>query len=152
MRSLKIKLLNIKNKLIVLTLTFIGFMASCGQSGSKYGPPPNIAEYGAPHAKFILRGRVFSENSNKQIPNIRILMESDTTYTDFEGKFTIDKIALPNDFKMKILIDDPDGKINGKFKPLEIEIDYKDVPLTGGDNHWDIGEAIKEINIKLSPE
>ena len=118
----------------------------------KYGTPKNIntpAEYGAPYARFIVKGTVLSEVNNKAIANIKILGASDTIFSDINGKFQIEKTAFPNDNKINLSFEDTDGRINEEFLSLDYEIDFKEVPFTGGDGSWNNGEALKEVNIHL---
>jgi putative lipoprotein (rSAM/lipoprotein system) len=141
-------------------LSSLGFLTSCFQPAPKYGAPPDIvkpdtivpAKYGVPQAKFILKGKVISEKNNKSIAHIMVRQDNDTVYTDNDGKFLIEKTTEPYDNQMKIILDDIDGKTNGSFKSLKMEINFKDTPFTGGTSEWDQGEALKEIDIKLKPK
>jgi putative lipoprotein (rSAM/lipoprotein system) len=155
MKQYRIKWLKIYNKFIVLMLSSLGFLTSCFQPAPKYGAPPDIvspAKYGTPQAKFILKGKVLSEKNNKSIAHIRVRQDNDTVYTDNDGKFIIEKTTEPYDNLMEIKLDDIDGKTNGAFKSLNMEVNFKDTPFAGGTSEWDQGEAIKEIDIKLKPK
>jgi putative lipoprotein (rSAM/lipoprotein system) len=155
MKTYKIKWLKTYNSFIVLMLSSLGFLTSCFQPAPKYGAPPDTispAKYGTPQAKFILKGKVLSEKNNKSIVHIRVRQDNDTVYTDNDGKFIIEKTTEPYDNQMKIILDDIDGKTNGAFKSLKMDVNFKDVPFVGGTDEWNQGEAIKEIDIKLKPK
>ncbi len=151
---MKIKILRKYNSLLVFLLSCMGFLGSCVNIGVKYGGPPAeygvlTAEYGVPHARFVLKGTVISEKKNKHIPNIKIIQGTDTVYSDMNGKFIVEKNAALYDNVINIKLQDDDGKTNGEFQTLNMDVDFKDVPFSGGSGSWDKGEAVKEMDIKL---
>jgi len=136
-------------------LSILGFLPSCDHTGAKYGPPPDIVKhniYDTIHARFIIKGTVLSEKENKVIPNIKVNQGTDSVFTDINGKFQIETMSFPNDNMQDITLQDIDGKANGEFQSLDVQVDFKDVPFSGGDGNLNKGEAVKEIDIMLKPK
>lgn len=139
---MKIKILKIYNSLICICLAIIGFTSSCN------GPD----EYGTPYAKFIIKGKVSSEETGQVIKGIQALVPSrDSIYTDDEGNFRLIIEDFPSDsttFKMEF--NDIDSEQDGLFQNADTSITFLNPKFSGGDDDWYKGETSKEINIKLT--
>ncbi len=149
MGSFKTKCMKCYNRFIVLLLTGLGFISACTQSSCKYGV---VAEYGAPQARFIVKGTVESEDSSKIIPHIKINLDNNTVYSGTDGKFQLEKTDSPENKILTISLQDIDGQANREFLPLDYMVDFNGVPFRGGDDEWNEGEAVKEVNVKLKPK
>jgi putative lipoprotein (rSAM/lipoprotein system) len=149
MITYKTKLLKLSNSLIILLLSALGFISACKHKSSKYGI---VAEYGAPQAKFIIKGTVESEDSSKIIPNIKISLDNNNVYSDINGKFQLEKTDSPENNAPIISLQDIDGPINREFLSQDYMVDFHGIPFTGGDGKWNKGEALKEVHIKLKPK
>jgi putative lipoprotein (rSAM/lipoprotein system) len=133
--------------LISALLSLLGF--SCGSC--------RYAEYGSPSATYKAKGIVVSEADDSPIKGIRTEFKrsynsTNAAYTDNEGFFSLES----KDFFGPILyvkLIDVDGEENGSFAEMEVEADYTNKPLTGGDGHWYEGEAEIDLGIiKMKPK
>ena len=147
MKKLKIHLLKRHNKLIGMMLSLLGFGAACTLPACEYGPP--AVEYGTPHATFIVKGEVKSETSSSAIPNIRVVMNYDTAYTDASGKYQVETSDFPDDQAYLVEFRDVDGTDNGSYQPLDSIVEFVDPEFTDGTGSWDAGKTEKEVNIKM---
>jgi putative lipoprotein (rSAM/lipoprotein system) len=138
------KYLHFVNALISGCLTLLGF--SC----NIVDPP---VEYGTPNAEFIVNGMVTSAETEAAIENIRVIMKSDTVYTDNDGNYEVtDKGAFPSDQTYSIQFQDLDNELNGSFDDIDTIVEFKNPEFSHGDGHWYEGKATKEFNVKLTPK
>lgn len=147
MKKIKAFLLKKSNSLISYLLTILGFGAVCTFNGCMYGDP--VVEYGTPVATFKVNGNVKSELTSNVIPNIRVVMGYDTTYTDEAGNYQISNEEFPENQSFLLEFNDIDGGSNGEFQPLDTIVEFIDPEFSGGTGSWDNGEAEKEVNVKL---
>jgi putative lipoprotein (rSAM/lipoprotein system) len=143
---MKLTILKRYNYLIAFLLSVLGVGGACTMGGCEYGTPAE--EYGVPSAKFTVRGIVSSEDSVK-IPNIRVVMMTDTGYTDINGAYAVETISFPDDQDFLIELDDIDGEQNGSFQSKDTLVSFVDPQFVSGDGNWYVGETFKEVNIKL---
>jgi putative lipoprotein (rSAM/lipoprotein system) len=155
MKIIKVKFLTGYNIVITALLAVLGFSTSCGPFGG--------TEYGVPHARFIIKGKVTSSANNKPVPNIKVrmdgdtasrsFMEADSAYTDSNGYYQVsDEYGFPDSHSYTIQFSDIDGSVNGDFQTIDSVIEFKDPVFTGGGRNWDSGETQKELNIILKPK
>ena len=146
MKTIQIKFLKTYNLMLAGLLALLGFASAC----ESIIPEP-IVEYGTPSAKFIVNGKIESEDSNTPIENIRVVMQGDTVMSDSEGKYQVtDKWGFPGDQTYKIEFRDIDGNLNGAYEDLDTNVEFKNPQYTGGDGKWYSGETATEFNIKLT--
>ncbi len=138
------------NKIITLILAIIGFATACKQIADEYGGPP--VEYGTPHAKFIVKGTILSEDSSKAISNIKVVMGHDSSLSDSQGKYLVSTDAFPISSSFLMKLRDIDKQTNREFQSLDTTIEFKDPEFTNGDGHWYNGETTKDLNIKMKPK
>jgi putative lipoprotein (rSAM/lipoprotein system) len=153
MKEIQTKFLKYSNAIIVGLLAILGF-TSCGDPKD---------EYGTPSATFIVKGKVTSIETLEAIKNIKVIVhgdtsdigyywDRDTSVTDNDGNYVIDKYGFPKDQKYLIQFQDIDSVLNGQFQDLDTIIEFKNPTFSGGDGDWYCGEATKEFNIKLIPK
>jgi putative lipoprotein (rSAM/lipoprotein system) len=146
---MKRKILIKSNILISFFLTLLGFGGACMLGGCEYGT--GWAEYGTPTATFIVKGNVSSEDNNK-IPNIKVVMEYDTVYTNADGTYQVSTGNFPEDQNILVEFTDVDGSENGQFQSTDTVVSFIDPKFINGDGSWFAGEATKELNIKLKED
>ena len=136
-------------KILAIIMTWLGF--SC-----KTEDNINIiaCEYGVPSATYKAKGVVVSQTNDAPIEGIRAVLKArkdfgiDTVYTDSKGVFNLKSREREFDFdKLYVELTDVDGDKNGSFNDMEVEADYSNATFTGGDKHWDRGEAEKDLGI-----
>ena len=132
------------NTLIPMLLSAIGFSTACD-------PTPGM-EYGVPHADFVVKGTIESFNDASPIPDIKVKMGYDSTYTDTEGKFSVENSGFPGDQTFQLEVTDVDGVANGEFNPVDTAIVFNDPEFTGGSGEWYEGKTEKEVIIKLKSD
>lgn len=142
MKKMKTSIFKRFNGIISFLLSVFGFGAACSSCSVRI-------EYGTPYATFKVNGNVKSEVTNKNIPNIRVVMRYDTTYTDASGNFQLSNTDFPMDQTFKLEFKDIDGETNGEYQPLDTIVEFIDPQFSGGKGSWDRGEIEKEVNIKL---
>ena len=137
------------NFLIAFLLSVLGVGEACSFTGcAMYGSPAE--EYGTPSARFKVHGTVTSEDSLK-IPNIRIVMETDTDYTGINGEFAVETVSFPLSQDFLIEFDDIDGAVNGAFQSKDTLVSFEDPQFVNGDGGWFEGETSKEVDVALKP-
>jgi putative lipoprotein (rSAM/lipoprotein system) len=144
---MKRTLLKKYNTLLSFLLSILGFGAACSLSGCEYGPL--VVEYGTPHATFKVNGTVRSEVTSDHLPGIRVVMGTDTAFTDEQGSYQVRAIDFPKDQAFLVDFKDIDGETNGEYEPLDTIVEFIDPEFTGGSGAWDQGETEKEVNVKL---
>ena len=112
-----------------------------------YGDP--VVVHGTPVATFKVNGDVKSESTSNVIPNIRVVMGYDTTYTDESGNYQISNEEFPENQTFLLEFKDIDGESNGEFQPLDTIVEFIDPEFSGGTGSWDNGETEKEVNVNL---
>ena len=133
------------NKLLKYLLAILGIGGACTFSGCLYGSP---VEYGSPHATYKVTGKVTSEQ-NIKIPNIQVIMEYDTSYTDNDGNYFVWAEEFPGDQDFNIKFIDVDGEANGIFQPKDTTVNFINPEFIDGDGAWYNGETSKEMNVRL---
>ncbi len=141
MRKLKKLLISRYNRIIAILLSLLGFTTACED---KYSP----AEYGTPFATFIVNGNVKDETTNDNISNIRVVLNTDTTFTDESGNFQLTYDDFPEDKTYIVEFKDTDGSENGEYDPLDSTIEFVDPEYSGGSG-WYSGETEQELNVTL---
>jgi hypothetical protein len=71
---------------------------------------------------FIVSGTVRAETSGDRISGIRVVMHRDTTFTDVNGEYQLNKANQPFDSLLPISFADVDGNANGSFKPHDTTV------------------------------
>ena len=142
------RILSLLNKLILITLTILGF--SCTED------QPD--EYGMPYADYKINGAVVSEETLERLQNIQVVMQdsemidihADTCYTDANGLY---EVKLKNWTSNKTYIFkciDVDGKVGGFYEPLDSTIRFENAEFENSNGNWDRGEVTKTILVKLA--
>ena len=141
---LKTIFLKISNIIIVSCLTILGFAVSCKKQPD---------EYGTPYAVFKVNGNVTNNQSNDKISGIRVIMNSDTSYTDSNGFYSVlDKWGFPSDQTYYIHFQDIDSITNGSFNNLDTAVHFINPTFSNGDGNWYSGETSKVFDVKLNPK
>ncbi len=144
---MKTRYLKAYNKLISYLLALLGVSIACSNGCAMYGTP---AEYGTPNATFKVLGKVTTEQSIA-IPNIKVVLDYDTAFTDNQGNYLVETINFPTNQTFSIQFKDIDSTLNGEFQQLDTVVEFTDPQFTGGTGNWNKGETEKEFNVKLKP-
>ncbi len=143
MKKAKNKFYKTSNVIIWGLMAFFGFASSCNKL-------PNFkTEYGTPHAKFIVNGKVAAIGTNTPIENIRVIMSRDTSFTDSQGKYQVSNTDFPANQTFQINFKDVDSTANGDYKSLDTTVEFVDPKFTDGDGHWNAGETSEEFDVEL---
>ncbi len=143
MNKVQINFLKAYSKLIAGLLTIMGYAMSCD----------SLDEYGTPSAKFIVNGNVSSLETNLPIKNIRVIMQTDTAFTDAAGNYQVaDKWGFPEDQSYAVRFQDIDLEANGSYHDLDTIVEFTDPKFTDGDGDWYSGETSKKLDVKLNPK
>lgn len=134
------------NYLIAFILSVLGVGYACSSSGCMYGSPAE--DYGVPTATFKVHGTVTSSDDVK-ISNIRVVMQSDTDYTDVNGVYEVETYDFAGNQHFLLKFEDIDGGANGQYQSKDSLFDFIDPHFINGDGHWYEGETSEEVNIKL---
>ena len=142
MKFLKTTFFKSTNVIISFLLFVLGFSTSCDLIGIR-------AEYGSPHADFIINGSVKASETNQAIPNIKVKASWDSVYTDQSGNYEINIQSFPEDQDIQLLFIDTDGEANGDFQQLDTIIQFKNINFDK-EGTWYYGEVEKEFNVTLN--
>ena len=117
-------------------------------------------EYGTPHAKFTIKGRVTNQQGDA-IPGILVIIERrgnplssrmdiynqlSNSSGEFAKKF---EYVWPEDQTFTLNLSDVDGEVNGLYKTKTESFVVLKSELKGGDKRWYAGEVEKNVVIKL---
>lgn len=147
MKKVKKSFLKTGNLIITSVLALLGF-TSCDA----------VMEYGTPHAKFIVNGKVVSSETQKPVGNILVTMRPDYSqgeqqvYTDKSGNYLIECTEFPIDQVFDIVFKDIDGAENEDLENLETTVEFKDPEFTGKKKNWYEGETRKTLDVQLNPK
>lgn len=135
---------------VVFALLGFSSVTFCDSNSSN----ERLDEYGTPVADYAVKGTVVDEDS-KPISGIRVVRDNiegkstdkDTTYTDANGKFSLDYMrtgGIGPDLKFE----DIDGEANGgEFATKElVGIDYRQ---TSERENWYMGKFDADVNVSL---
>lgn len=115
-----------KNKLIWMLLSLLGFASACSDKEKDEDQNGNLCMYGCPSVTFSVKGTVTNE-AGQPIPGIRVGIKDTypTLLTDDKGGFAFTKetaVFLPEPAVMQFT--DVDGAENGLYDPKEVEISF----------------------------
>ncbi len=152
MKIIKVRILTCYNVLITALMTLLGFATACERF-------PRM-EYGTPHATFITKGKIISNQDNNPISGIQVRMIADSNsravdsiISGSDGSYQVsDKFGFPVTHSYTMQFRDIDGAANGEFQNLDTVVEFKDPVFNGGDGKWYDGETQKEFNINLKPK
>jgi putative lipoprotein (rSAM/lipoprotein system) len=150
MENLKRKFLKATNQFLAICISLLGFSSFSLLSGCL--KPENQVDYGSPMAKFIVKGVVQSGDSNAAIPNVRVIMRYDTSYSDANGNYQVETSSNPSSQSFYIKFTDVDGANNREFIESDTLTEFTDPKFTGGSGSWNYGQTEKQFNIKLKPK
>lgn len=136
--------IKLENSLLILLMAFLGISTSCEKSNE------SPAEYGTPHANFIVNGKVVASSTNEAIKDIQVIMQRDTTYTNDKGEYSVKMEGFPNENTYILEIKDIDGEQNGSFEEKDITVDFSDEEFNNGDGKWYKGEKEKSVDVSLN--
>jgi putative lipoprotein (rSAM/lipoprotein system) len=117
-------------------------------------------EYGTPHAKYTVKGRVTNEQG-VAIPGIQVIIERSgnplSSRVDIanqtsgsSGEFAKSfEYVFPENQNFTLKFSDIDGPANGVYKAKTQSFVIPLSELKGGDKSWYSGEAVKEVVVKL---
>lgn len=135
------------NKVLVVLLGFLGFVAGCIRT--EYGSP--VDEYCCdPFADFILSGYVKSNETNQPIENIKITMDNVSTFSDSVGYYSLLTQGDPVNQNFDVKFEDVDGAENGNFNNLDTNINFPGNFVDGSDEYRGFEEI--NLNIQLDEE
>lgn len=126
------------------------------------------AEYGQPSADFKIVGEVKSQ-AGKPLKGIRVVVnprnsdpewaryESDTLYTDAEGKYSKDRLKYgwPDEFKDAVItFEDIDGAENGgEFEAVKLKSgEFSVKQVEKGSGHWYSGVYLITADASMNPK
>ncbi|HET6557713.1 MAG TPA: radical SAM-associated putative lipoprotein [Prolixibacteraceae bacterium] len=155
MVAIKRKFFQSVNSMIVFLISLLGFTVSCEVE----------AEYGTPHADFIIHGKITSVADSKPIPEIIVEMryvDEEASYqsglmaTGFShhttGSYDVSSRTNPDDQTFRLRFIDTDGPKNGEYETLDTTVVFQDPKFVKGDGSWYRGYVTKELDIKLKPK
>ena len=133
-------------------LTLLGF-STCDKTDIP-------AEYGTPHAKFTVSGKV-TDDQGQALSSIRVVIPQidnsviyakipDTLYTKSDGGFEYTFSGFPGDIRIYLKFED--ASLPPVFETDLAKVDFKYSELKGGDGRWYDGSAQKEVNVTLKPK
>lgn len=133
------KALQLSNQILAFLLTLLGFASDCYDGVI-------VDMYGAPFARYTVKGNVVSVKDNKPIGGIQIQVQSTvksgykssvgTIFTDTNG-FNIATIYELNVVQTTLSLSDIDGIKNGSFLPVDTLVTYVDPVFTGSKGGYD---------------
>jgi putative lipoprotein (rSAM/lipoprotein system) len=132
----------------------VGILSMLGFSGCNK-EEKNIEEYGSPYATFSFRGTV-TDKAKNPVKDIKVeigvngypVMEN-PLLTNALGHYSIQfQFSWHEDFQ--VIVSDIDGETNGSFRNDTIPVKVtKDDYYEQGEGNWDLGSALKEVDIVL---
>lgn len=151
---MKIRFLKLKNWLLMGAAGLLGVNLGCDRElgGQTW------CEYGVPEIEYEVKGRV-TNRSGEPIAGIVTKMAdidrsaidstdytSDTT--DADGRYDMTSIFYGHQ-AVKVEFKDVDGPANGEYADTSVNVLFQDTDHIGGDGHWYLGHATKELDVTL---
>jgi putative lipoprotein (rSAM/lipoprotein system) len=133
------------SKLSAISLATLGIASSCKKVIYQ-------AMYGVPSAQYIIEGTTVSAKNNLPIAGLRVVSEYDTSFSDNEGIFKIQRSEIETNLAIPLKFDDTDGTSNGEYLSKDTTIQFKSSDFSGGDGSWDEGTAQKNVIVKIQPK
>jgi len=139
-------------------LSLLGFTTnSCEKEG--------VVEYGAPHANYILKGKVTNE-AGQPIPDIQIDIREEYSYnyyeseyeevatiqSDREGKFEHKVHSGFTQGQYQLILTDIDGEKNGLYQKDSLQVKFEKEDQIEKGSRWFEGTFEKEIPIIMKEE
>lgn len=125
-----------------MLLSLLGF-TSCNKGGGKDDPYEDIkAEYGMPHADYVIQGTVTSADDNKPIKGIKATFRR-LQYVE-NGKKYYEEMPFTTD---------GEGKVNGSFQAFPLgdeEIDVLLEDVDGAENGYFMGKRLPKADLNIS--
>jgi len=143
MKKVKTRFYNISNVVIWGLLALLGFSSSCNKT------PNWSAEYGTPHAKYIVNGKVSAKADNTPIEKVRVIMSGDTAFSDSNGNYQVSGTTFPDSQTFQIDFKDMDSTAKVTYKELDTTVQFNDPKFVKGDGHWYAGETSQELDVEL---
>jgi putative lipoprotein (rSAM/lipoprotein system) len=112
---------------------------------------PIACEYGTPEGKFIVNGKVQSEETQSPIEHIRVIMGSDTAYSDASGNFEVSDVNFPTSQSYLVNLADVDGTDHGEFLSCDTLVEFTNPEFENGKGDWYDGETKKQVIVNLKP-
>lgn len=137
------------NKLISIFLSMLGIGGTISFTSCENITP--AAEYGTPHATFKIYGKVASKQGVK-IPQIKVVMYYDSSYTDEHGNYQVQVSAFPSSQDFILKFEDVDGEVNGAYETKDTLISFVNPQFENGSDSWYAGETSKELDIEMTEE
>lgn len=143
---MRIKYLKLKNWLLAMAAAALGMNVSCEMA----------VEYGTPEAKYQVKGTVTAPDG-KPVSGIEVSQnwgaESRHPFdtTDAQGCFETTIRSFPRE-PIRLTFSDIDSAENGSYRDTTVNVPTRDVPLSGGDGHWYMGEGNVNVNVTLTPK
>lgn len=158
MKLIKNTCSNLFTGILTFCLALLGFSCDSEEVGREI-----ICEYGTPSAKFIVKGKIISEDTKEPIKNINIKMlthhpefytdpnsiyypQGSTNNTNDSGEFELSLHKFPEPTKFYLEIEDIDGEANGSFENKLDSVTFDNPVFTGKDGNWYKGSTEKNIN------
>lgn len=140
-------------------MTILGFSGCEGLYDTR-------VEYGQPHAEFKIVGEVKSQ-AGKPLKGIRVVVrptieewglhQSDTLFTDAEGKYSKDRLSYdwPDELKDAVIsFEDIDGPENGgEFETVKLKSgEFSVKQVKKGSGNWDHGDYLITADASMNPK
>ena len=145
---MRLKYLKLKHWFIAVAAAALGMNVSCEMP----------CEYGTPEATYHVKGSVTAPDGTP-VPGIEVSQNwsPESSYrqpcdtTDEQGNFntTFYKVCLD---AIRLTFSDIDSTENGSYCDTSLNIPTRDIPLSGGDGHWYMGEGNVNVNVTLTPK
>ena len=145
---MRLRYLKLKHWFIALAAAALGMNVSCEMP----------CEYGTPEATYHVKGSVTAP-AGTPVAGIEVSQNwaTESSYrqpcdtTDEQGNFnmTFHKVCLD---AIRLTFSDIDSAENGSYSDTSLSIPTCDIPLSGGDGHWYMGEGTVDVNITLTPK
>lgn len=171
MKKLRLKFIQRMNVMLASIITFLGFSGCKQQKNiaetatetatvqeqtqstieepinikSDIMEEPLVCKYGVPMAKHHISGTVTDEKK-RPLPNMQVVVETtegrtDVLITDSVGNFRFTEKGMPSD-SIRITVVDKRGLYLSESQTIKLN-------YVGGDNEWDLGEAVGQLTFVL---
>ncbi len=139
-----------KNRFILLLLSLLGLATACG--GDQHEEEMPLPEYGCPHIRFQVKGRV-TDPAGNPVEAIRITTgTASEVHTSATGEYLVEGETFP--YSVELRFTDTDGPANGgSFAEKVVTVDFSEEDRTKpGDAGWYDGAFAKEADVRLEPD
>lgn len=113
-------------------------LGGCSDGEGLMEPDYGAAEYGVPHARYHMSGRVLDQTNGAGLEGIEVIFHGDLAdTTDAEGNWSLEGVSYYSGTTVTLNVNDIDGPLNGSYTDRLADVELEQTAPGSGD--WEQG-------------